>query len=185
MANLAGITFTACLIFLSQSYGNLNKSFQSMVIWLLIMGILFGPLSNSLQEFLVSNRLSLEMNQMRIAYPQIWQDTQIRYVGVDLKGSTAYVTILLNAPEGLLTDEHLESAKERLFGTVSGMGVNAMDLNFRIIPVRVREYQSIIAVLILVRYRGYRFEAGGFFAGGRSWVYLMSPRNAILNDDEI
>ncbi len=144
MANLAGITFTACLVFLSQSYGSLNKSFQTIVIWLLIMGILCGPLSNSLQEFLVSNRLNLEMNRMRIDRPQIWQETQVRFVGVNMKGSTAYVTILVNAPEGLLTDEHLDSVKERLFGTVSGMGVNAMDLKIRISPVRVRQYESII-----------------------------------------
>ena len=93
---------------------------------------------------MVSNRLSLEINQMRIDHPKIWQKTQTRYVGVDLKGSTAYVTILINAPEGLLTDEHLESFQQRLFGTISDMGVNAMDLKIRISPVQVRDYQSII-----------------------------------------
>ncbi len=144
MANLAGITFTACLVFLSQSYGSFQKSFQTILIWLLIMGILSGPLSNSLREFLVSNRLSLEMNHMRRDSPEIWQKTQVRYLGVNMKGSTAYVTILVNAPQGLLTDEHLDSTKERFFETVSGMGVNAMDLNIRISPVKIREYQGII-----------------------------------------
>jgi len=39
LVNLAGITFTACLVFLSQSYGNLKKAFQSIVIWLLIIAL--------------------------------------------------------------------------------------------------------------------------------------------------
>ncbi len=40
-----------------------------------------------------------------------------------------------------------------------------------------------IAVLILVRYRVFGFEAGGRRqrAGGRCQMYLMSPRNAIYN----
>ena len=144
LANLAGITFTACLVFLSQSYGSFQKSFQTIVIWLLIMGILCGPLSNSLQEFFVSNRLGLEMNRMRVDYPEVWKNTQIHHLNVELKGSTAYVNILVSAPQGVVTDEHLELTKERLFRTVSGLAVNAMDLNIRILPVKLREYQGII-----------------------------------------
>ncbi|MGK7940524.1 MAG: DUF389 domain-containing protein [Crocosphaera sp.] len=144
LANLAGITFTACLVFLSQSYGSLKKSFQTITIWLLIMGILCGPLSNSLQEFFVSNRLNSEINKIRVEYPESWQETQIHHLSVDLKGSTAYVTILISAPEGSLHDEHLNQTKQRLFKIVSGMRVNAMDLNIRIIPVKTREYQGII-----------------------------------------
>ena len=144
LANLAGITFTACLVFLSQSYGSFQKSFQTIVIWLLIMGILCGPLSNSLQEFFVSNRLGLEMNRMRVDYPEVWKNTQIHHLNVELKGSTAYVNILVSAPQGVVTDEHLELTKERLFRTVSGLAVNAMDLNIIILPVKLREYQGII-----------------------------------------
>ncbi|MDJ0657877.1 MAG: DUF389 domain-containing protein [Crocosphaera sp.] len=144
LANLAGITFTACLVFLSQSYGSFKKSFQAVIIWLLIMGILCGPLTNSLQEFFVSNRLGFEMNRMRLDHPQIWKNTQIHHLNVELKGSTAYVNILVSAPQGVITDEDLEVTQKRLFRTISGAGVNAMDLNIRIVPVKLREYQGIV-----------------------------------------
>ena len=84
------------------------------------------------------------MNRMRVDYPEVWKNTQIHHLNVELKGSTAYVNILVSAPQGVVTDEHLELTKERLFRTVSGLAVNAMDLNIRILPVKLREYQGII-----------------------------------------
>ncbi len=144
LANWAGITFTACLVFLSQSYGNLNKAFQSLLIWLLIMALLCGPLTNSLQEFLLGNRIDVEIHQIRKDKPEFWQKTQIRHISGVLEGTTLYLTILLTSPEGLLTEEYLDYVKKRLFDSVSNMGVKAMDLDIRIIPVRIREYESII-----------------------------------------
>ncbi|MGK7874047.1 MAG: DUF389 domain-containing protein [Xenococcaceae cyanobacterium] len=143
LANLAGITFTACIVFLSQDYGSLNKAYQKLITWFLIMALLCGPLTNSLKEFFVSNFIGLEMHQIRMDKPEFWKDTQIRYIGVKLEGTTAYITILVNAPQGLLTDEHLKYVEKRLFDSVSNMGVNAMDLVIRIIPVQIREYKSI------------------------------------------
>ncbi len=143
LANWAGITVTACIIFLSQSYGSLKTAYQKLITWVLIMALLIGPLSNSLQEFFLSNRISLEIYKLKIDKPEIWQRTQIRYLNVDLEGSTAYVTLLLNAPEGLLTDEELEDTKQNLFDSILSKKVNAMDFDVRIIPVKIRKFQSI------------------------------------------
>ncbi len=143
IVNLAGITFTACLIFLSQSYGSLNQAFQSIVIWLLIVGLLCGPLTNSMKEFVVTSRIGMELRKIRKENPKITNQTQIRHIGVQLEGTTAYVTILSAAPEGVLTDEYLESSEKRIFESVSKMGVKSMNLVIRIIPVQIKEYASI------------------------------------------
>ena len=144
LANLAGITFTACLVFLSQSYGNFRKAFQTLVIWLLIMALLSGPLSNSLKEFIVANRLSLEIHRIRIDKPEIWQQVQVQYLDVQLKSTTIYLTILLNAPEELLKEENVEFCEKRLFNIALTMGVSAMDSDIRIIPVKIRKYKSML-----------------------------------------
>ena len=143
LANFTGIIFTSCLVFLSQSYGNLKKAFQSILIWLLIMALLCGPLSNSLKEFFIANRLSLEIHQMRLEAPEIWQQIQVSYLEVDLEGTTIYLTILLSALENLLKDENVEAFEKRLFDTAWTMGASAMDSDIRIIPVKIWEYQSI------------------------------------------
>ena len=143
LSNLAGITFTACLVFLSQSYGNLAKAFQTLVIWLLIMFLLGGPLTNSLREFVISNHINSEIYQIKDKYPEISKKTHISYLDVKLEGTTAYVTVLLNTPKGLLTEGYLELARRRLFKSMSKMGVKAMNLRITIIPVEIRDYQSI------------------------------------------
>lgn len=143
IVNLAGITVTACLVFLSQSYGNLNKAFQTIVIWLLIIGLLCGPLTGSMKEFLLANRIALELRKIRKENPEIAQKTQIRHIDVMLEGTTAYISILGNAPQGLITDEYLESAEKRLFEPVSKMGVKSMNAVIRITPVEIREYKFI------------------------------------------
>ena len=58
LVNLAGITFTACLVFLSQSYGSLKKAFQTIIIWLLIIGLLCGPLTGSMNNLFWLIRLT-------------------------------------------------------------------------------------------------------------------------------
>ena len=143
LANLAGIIFASCFVFLSQSYGNLNKAFPTLMIWLLILVLLCGPLTNSLQEFLISNRINSEIYHLRKEHPEISRKTQVRYVGVRIDGNLAQITVLVNAPKETLTDEYLKSAEKRVLSSVSSLGVNGTDLVIRIIPVEIREYKSI------------------------------------------
>jgi uncharacterized hydrophobic protein (TIGR00271 family) len=142
LANLAGITFTACIVFLAQSYGSVQKSLRSILIWGLILAVLSSPLTRALHEFFISNFIRFEMVELRVEKPEVWKKTQIRYIGVRLKENTAFVTILVNAPRGSLSDEILENTEKRVFDAVSGWGVEAMDFTVRISPVLVREYTA-------------------------------------------
>jgi uncharacterized hydrophobic protein (TIGR00271 family) len=144
IVNLAGITFTACLVFLSQSYGNLYKAFQTIVIWLLIIGLLCGPLTGSMKEFVIANRIRLEIRAIRKEGAEISKLTQIRHIDVRLEETTAYVSILGSAPQGVVTDEYLETSEKRIFDTISKMGIKSMNIKIRIYPVEIKEYQNII-----------------------------------------
>ena len=143
IVNLAGITFTACLVFLSQSYGSLHKAFQTILIWLLIIALLCGPLTGSMKEIIVTNEVQAQMRKLREEHPEIAQQTQTRHLDVKLEGTTAYVTILTIAPEGLLTDEYLKSGEKRVFDALTKMGIKSIDLVIKIVPVEIKEYKSI------------------------------------------
>jgi uncharacterized hydrophobic protein (TIGR00271 family) len=143
LVNFAAITFTASMIFLSQSYGSLRKAYNKLMIWFLVIALLCGPLSGSLQEFLVGNVIRSQIHQIKLSQPEYWQKIQIRYIDLQLEGNTAYLTILMNSPQGLLSDENLKDFEKNLFSAVSKMGVKAMDSDIRIIPVEIRKYQSI------------------------------------------
>lgn len=93
---------------------------------------------------LVANRIASELHQIRKENREISKQTQIRHIDVRLEGTTAYVSILVNAPQGLITDEYLlESAEKRLFESVSKMGVKSMNAVIRITPVEINEYKFI------------------------------------------
>ena len=145
LANLTGITFTACLVFLFQSYGNLQKAFQSILIWVFMIALLCGPLSDSLRVLFITNRINSEIYQLRTDHPQVSQMTQIRYVGVRLENKTAYITVLLNAPKDSLTDAYLESGSQRISNSLSNMGIISTEVVIRIIPVDISEYKLIIS----------------------------------------
>ena len=71
IVNLAGITFTACLVLISQSYGSFRKAFQTLLIWLLIIALLCGPLTGTMKEFIVASRVQLEIRKLREEHPAI------------------------------------------------------------------------------------------------------------------
>lgn len=63
---------------------------------------------------------------------------------MQLEGTTAYIKILTIAPKGLLTDDYLKDAEQKIFDSISStQNVKAMDLDLRIIPVDIRHYQSV------------------------------------------
>ena len=143
LVNLAGITFTSCLVFLSQSYGTFKKAFQTIIIWLLVLGLLSTPLSDSMKEFFVANRVSSELRQIREDNPEISTKTQVSHIHVNLKGSTAYVSVLVNAPQGSYTHEFLENNEKRLFESLKNMGIKSIKLVVRIVPVEIEEYIAV------------------------------------------
>ena len=95
------------------------------------------------EQFILVNQVNLEIRELRQERPEISKKTQIRYVNVKLKGGTADITVLLNAPEGLMTDEYLKSAEERIFDSILNTGVESMKLTIRIVPVKIKEYKAI------------------------------------------
>ena len=141
LTNLTGIILTACMVFWALSYGSVNKALQSLLIWFLIMALLSIPLTNSLKEVFLANRIGLEMKKIIRENPGIEQKNQIRHVSVKLEDTTAYITILTLAPKGLLSNEYLENATKRIFDSVSKKGVTEMDVNVTIVPVQ-RKYQK-------------------------------------------
>ena len=144
IVNLAGITFTACLIFLSQSYGSLTKAFQTIFIWLLIIALLCGPLTGSMENFIVKNLIIEEIRQVRKENPEISSKTQVRNVTVKIEGKTAYISVLSSAPKNVNLDEYYEISKKRIFESLKEMGMKSVKLNLRVYPVEIKEYEEFI-----------------------------------------
>ena len=147
LTNLTGIILTACMVFLALSYGSVNKALQSLLIWFLIIALLSVPLTNSLKEVFLANRVSLEIKKIRREDPEREQKNQIRHIGVRLEDTTAYITIFIIGIESLTDedmDERINSYEKRVLDSISNMGVTGMKIKIRYAPIQIRyrEYEQ-------------------------------------------
>ena len=143
LANLVGITFAACIVFLSQSYGNRNQAFHFILVWLVIIAVLCAPLTRSLKEFLIDSRIDTAIQEVRSEHPEIAQKSQIRHIAVRLEGATAYIEIIVLAPQGLVINEYRQTVKKRIFDSLSKMEVQSMDVVLKVIPIEIKEYKLL------------------------------------------
>ncbi len=146
LTNLTGIILIACLVFLALSYGSVNKALPSLLIWFLIIALLSVPLTNSLKEVFLANRVSLEIKKNRRGEPELEQKNQIRHIDVRLEDTTAYITVLFMSTESLTDrdiDERFNFYEKRMFDSISKIGVTEMKVKIRYIPVQIRsrEYE--------------------------------------------
>jgi hypothetical protein len=142
LANLLGITVSACVVFLAQGYGSLQRSFQGLLIWVLLVMLLMGPLTGSLKEFALNNRLQHELYRLARSDNPLARIV-ILHTSTRLEGRTAYVEIFASVPERMIEEIDLESTEKELFTALRSLGINALDLTFRLAPVKVEEYKSI------------------------------------------
>ncbi len=141
LANLAGITFTACLVFLSQSYGGIKQAIRLIRVWFAIIALLSFPLSNSFKKFVLQSRIQMEIERIRKNYPEIRKNSHIQHIGVRLKDDQALVTVTTIAHKGAITDEYVQFARDTILDSVSNMGIESVDVVLRIVPVNVEEYR--------------------------------------------
>ncbi|WP_236070091.1 TIGR00341 family protein [Prochlorococcus marinus] len=154
LANLIGITFAASLTFLSQSYGSIKRSWRALLAWLALIIIICVPLSSSLRKFLLTKKIEMELsaigaNQQQpgatnIKMPGIKQKMQIRYMYVNLKEDRAVLDLVLNVPEGTLTEGKVASINKILFDSIKEFGIRQLDVDTRIVPSRVHQYRETL-----------------------------------------
>ncbi|QEY33409.1 DUF389 domain-containing protein [Synechococcus sp. RSCCF101] len=145
LANLIGITVAGSLTFLSQSYGSWRRSWQPLMAWLALMAVISGPLSFALQEFILAKRIDIELSRIAAEDAATWRQVQVRYINIDVAGRAASLDLVLNAPEGLLSDAVLARTNEALFRSLLRFGIRDLDLHLRIVPVRVKDFRDSLS----------------------------------------
>lgn len=143
LANLIGITLSSCLVLIYQSYGSLRKSLQSLALGLIVVILLSRPLTASLHEFALDNRVQLVLHSLHRegAYRNI---NLIHHVDTKLVNGIAYVNILGSANKDFIEDQdNIDNLDQRLYEAVRAMGIDTMKLTIRIVPIDIFDYQNI------------------------------------------
>ena len=142
LANLIGITISACLVFVLQSYGSLRKALKSLALGLLVALMLSRPLGTSLHEFAVDNRVQLELHGLH--RDGRFRDVNlIHRVDTKLVNGVAYVNIFGAANEEFIEDQkNIDNIDQRIFNAIQPMGVHTMHIAIRIAPIEIFEYRN-------------------------------------------
>ena len=85
-----------------------------------------------------------EQGATKIKIPGIKQKMQIRYMYVNLKEDRAVLDLVLNVPEGTLTEEKVASINRMLFESIKQFGIRQLDVDTRIVPSRVHRYRETL-----------------------------------------
>ena len=85
-----------------------------------------------------------EPGATNIKIPGIKQKMQIRYMYVNLKEDRAVLDLVLNVPEGTLTEEKVASINRILFDSIKQFGIRQLDVDTRIVPSRVHQYRETL-----------------------------------------
>jgi uncharacterized hydrophobic protein (TIGR00271 family) len=142
LANLIGITISACLVFVLQSYGSLRKALKSLVLGLLAALMLSRPLGTSLHEFAVDNRVQRELYGLH-RDGQYRDINLIHRVDTKLVNGVAYVNIVGAANEEFISDQrNMDNLDQRIFNAIQSMGVHTMHITIRITPIEIFEYSN-------------------------------------------
>ncbi|WP_041384999.1 TIGR00341 family protein [Prochlorococcus marinus] len=154
LANLIGITFAASLTFLSQSYGSIKRSWLALLAWFALIILICIPLNSSLRKFFITKKIEMELSTIgatqqeqgatNIKISGIKQKMQIRYMYVNLKEDRAVLDLVLNVPEGTLTEEKVTSINKILFDSIKEFGIRQLDVDTRIVPSRVHQYRETL-----------------------------------------
>ena len=140
LANLIGIELAASVTFLSQGYGSARKAWLSIALAVVLTCLIAGPLSGAFQEFRMKKRVDIEISRIGSREPQIWNQVQVRYLDVQWEDRTAVVTMIITAPEGLISSEDLSVLNKTLGRSLRPYGVQGLRSTIKLIPVKVTSF---------------------------------------------
>ena len=112
--NLICIIFFGSLVFLFQSYGNLERAKKGLALSTIIMFLLSIPLTFSMRELIVKKNVRQEVHDFILYKTDIFADTEINSIAVTPQKGYLRVNIELAAPLNSVSQQQIETAKQEL-----------------------------------------------------------------------
>ena len=140
LANLAGITFSACLVFLLQSYGSLRPSLLGLLRWLMIILVLCWPLWDSLREFVATYEIEREMIllQRRAEGYELSRQWLLDKMEVELREDQLTIEMALLAQPGIVQQEIAEKLRDHLVKRLQRTkGIKHVKLKLFVAPIDI------------------------------------------------
>ena len=137
LTNLTCIVFFGGLIFLFQSYGNLERAKRGLALSTAAMFFLGVPLTLSMRELILKKNVRYQISDS-IIYNTGFADADIRSINVIPQKDFLIVAIEVAVPPNSITQDQIDRTRKMMVQKIG----KPIDLRVRVIPVKILESTS-------------------------------------------
>ncbi|HHP7229231.1 MAG TPA: TIGR00341 family protein [Xenococcaceae cyanobacterium] len=135
LTNLIGIIFSGGIVFLCQSYGNVERAKQGLVFSICVLVLLALPLSFSLRELLIKQNVSRNIQQLLRYETTTFAEAEIRSIQVQPQQEFLLIDMEIATPLNSISQAQINLVQDFLQARLN----NPVKLRVKIIPVKVLE----------------------------------------------
>ena len=135
MTNLICIIFFGGLVFLFQSYGNIERAKKGLALSTAVMFVLGIPLTLSMKDLIIEKNVRHQISDSIIYETEIFKDSDIKSITVIPRRGYLQVNLEVAAAMNTITQADIDSVKQLLTKKIG----KPIDLRVEIIPMRILE----------------------------------------------
>ena len=133
--NLICIIFFGALVFLFQSYGNIERAKTGLAMSTVVMFLLGVPLTLSMRELILEKNVRYQISNLIVNKTQTFANADIRLISVVPKSDYLDIAIEVAAPIDSISQAEIDRTR-RILTQEIGKSIN---LQVKIIPIKVLE----------------------------------------------
>ena len=114
LTNLAGVILSGGLIFVWQEYGSLKRAKKGLTASTALVALLGIPLGFSMHDLILEEQGRTTVNKLIREETVVFEDTNIRAVGINSEGDDLIVKIEVAAPENAISAEQVDAVRQSL-----------------------------------------------------------------------
>ncbi|MGB5710962.1 MAG: TIGR00341 family protein [Waterburya sp.] len=133
ITNLICIIFFGGLVFLFQSYGNIDRAKKGLAMSTAVMFFLGIPLTLSMRELIIKKNVTSQISDLIVSNTEIFADKDIKLISVIPQKDYLQVGIEVAAPIDSISQPEIDLFRSMLSRKIG----KPIDLEVEIIPVRI------------------------------------------------
>ncbi|MCC0176434.1 TIGR00341 family protein [Waterburya agarophytonicola K14] len=133
LTNLICIIFFGSLVFLFQSYGNLNRAKKGLAMSTAVMFALGVPLTLSMRDLILKKNVTSQISNLIVEETDIFKNADVNFITVTPRNKFLQIKIEVAAPLDSISQVDIDRLRRILAENIN----QPIDLRVEVIPLRV------------------------------------------------
>ena len=133
LTNLICIIFFGSLVFVFQSYGNIDRAKKGLVLSTAVMFALGFPLTLSMRDLIIKKNVRYQVSNTIINETEIFQDSDLQSITVNPRDGYLQVNLKVAAPADSITQADIKGLRKLLNRKIE----QQIDLRVEVIPMQI------------------------------------------------